>query len=214
MTDADPIREYLDEFARQFSCRGRRARRVLCEIEEHLRDAAQELREQGIEPAAAAAKACERFGSPEEIWRQFDRSSLVDDEVMTMLRMTMTAVVVLTTIMAGLFFVFSWLGDAPPAVQAVKMLISAAIVGYNLLLLHQLWLARVQQALEDWCVFAGALLLVATGSAGIVWTAHLGQVTGDWEFYGFVIGGLLMAEGALATLQLLARSPLMLKSTA
>ena len=40
----------------------------------------------------------------------------------------------------------------------------------------------------------------ALGAAGLVWTLHLGITSGDFEYYGFVINGLLMTQGFLSIL--------------
>ena len=41
-----------------------------------------------------------------------------------------------------------------------------------------------------------SLLLVALGAATVMWTLHLGLVTGDVEYYMFMYGGSLMIQGA------------------
>jgi len=41
-----------------------------------------------------------------------------------------------------------------------------------------------------------SLFLVALGAATVVWTFHLGLLTGDMEYYMVVYGGSLMMQGA------------------
>jgi hypothetical protein len=45
-----------------------------------------------------------------------------------------------------------------------------------------------------------SLFLVAIGAATVMWTLHLGLVTGDMEYYMFMYGGSLMAQGASSLL--------------
>lgn len=198
MTECDPVNVYLDEFAARLSRRGVAGRRVLEEVDNHLRELADRLCSEGMEPAAAARAAVERFGSPAEVIRQFDLQAPIESEVWAMMRLLLTPVVGLTTLYAGLMFAFSWFDDAPPTVLAVKVTLSAAVIAFGLVLLRGLWTTEPVRDWQRWCIFAGGLALVAAGSAGFVWTAHLGQVTGDWEYYGFVGNGLLVLQGVLA----------------
>ena len=50
---------------------GRRARRILCEIESHLEDDAESLRSQGFSPSTAEQRAVLRFGSPRRLASSF-----------------------------------------------------------------------------------------------------------------------------------------------
>ena len=117
-----------------------------------------------------------------------------------MLRYALTLIATLTSAFAAVIFVFSWFDDAAPTGLAAKVFLAALIIGYNVVLLHHLWM-RATRASLPWVVFGGGLLLLAIGSAGIAWTAHLGQISGDWESSGFVAGLLLIIEGALAAVQ-------------
>ena len=202
MTDWDPIQAYVMELARRLPRQGHRTDRVLAEIEDHLRETVDELSQQGMDPADAAAHAVERFGTPPEILRRFELEAPFENEVLKMNRMILTPTIVLTTVCAGLFFFFAWFDDAPAPVLAVKVLLSAAVIGYNLIVLHELWAAKQVGPWEHWLAFGGALTSIAVGSAAFVWTAHLGLVSGDWEGYGFAAGGLLILQGVLATMQL------------
>jgi HAAS len=192
------IADYLDALARELPPRSRRARRALQEIEAHLGDSAARLRRQGLTPEDAATAAIERFGTPRFIAAQFHRQAPVESEASEMIRHALTLLAALTTIMAGLLFVVSWFDDATGLAFAAKIAVSAAILGYNLLLVHQLYAAGAGKSVESAIAFAGALALIAIGSAGAVWTIHLGQTTGDWEMYGIVGGGLLAVQGVLA----------------
>lgn len=199
MTDWDPIQAYLIEFARRLPDHGRRANRALQEVEDHLREEESELCRQGLEPADATVAAIERFGSSSEILRQFELQAPLESEVPTMVRSTLTPIAALTTVFAAMFFIFAWIDDAPPAETIAKVLLAVVVIAYNAILLLHLWMHRPARAWMPWLVFGGGIVLIAIGSAGFVWTAHLGLTTGDWESYGFVVAALLVLEGALAT---------------
>jgi len=120
-----------------------------------------------------------------------------------MMRYVLILLAMLTSAFAALIFAYSWFDDAPPASLAAKIFLAAMIIAYNSLLLVRLWSHAARPAWLPWSIFCGGLLWIAVGSGGFVWTAHLGQITGDWEAYGFVVAMLLVFEGALATVQVL-----------
>ncbi|MCI0332855.1 MAG: permease prefix domain 1-containing protein [Planctomycetes bacterium] len=199
MTDDDPIQTYLMEFARRLPSHTRRAERAVVEIEDHLRERAEELCRKGMDARAAAKVAIEQFGDISRILRQFELQAPLNCEEQPMLRNFMTAVAALTTLFAGMIFVFSWLDDAGPTSLAAKLFGAVVIIAYNIVLLARLW-TRDSRLWMRWVVSCGGLLLIAIGSAGFVWTAHLGLATGDWESYGFVAAALLVIEGVFAAL--------------
>jgi hypothetical protein len=61
----DPIAAYLADFADELGRLGPRRRRLLAEIEDHLREAAARLEHGGASPEEAARLAVAQFGSPE-----------------------------------------------------------------------------------------------------------------------------------------------------
>jgi hypothetical protein len=198
MSENDPIDMYLNEFARQSAGRNRRARRALLEIEDHLRERAAALCRQGMEPAKAAAAAIAQFGAASEILRQFELHAPMESEVPIMSRHLLTVVAAITSAFAVLLFTFAWFDDAAASTLAAKVALAVITIAYNGLLISHLWLSDSRSVWRGWLVFCGGLALIAAGSAGVVWTAHLGQVTGDWESYGFLAAGTLVLEGLLA----------------
>jgi HAAS len=199
MSDVDPIDDYLREFAQQLPIRGRQANRVLHEINDHLRELADELCSQGMEPAAAATKAIERFGSPSEVRERFDLEAPLESEVDAMFRYVLMSVAALTFAFGAAFMIFSGFDDARPTMLITKLVASAIMMACSSVVFHQGWSV---QPLANWqraMVLASALLSIAIGSAGAVFTAHLGLVTRDWEMYGFVGAALLILQGTLAT---------------
>jgi hypothetical protein len=207
MSDDDPIRDYVTRFARLLSGHGFRGRRLLEEIECHLRELADALYRRGLEPAAAAREAIARFGSPDEVLRQFELEAPLESEVMTMVRTLLKPLAWATIALAALFLVMSWFDDAPQTAFMVKAAVSAFVIGCGLIVLHQTRMAEPRSEWQRAVVLAGAVLALVIGSAGVVWTAHLGIITGDWEYYGFGVCGLLMLLGILSAAQLTIAAP-------
>ncbi len=184
------VEKYLQEFARQLRIRGCQPRRVLAEINDHLREAIDELRREGMEPEAAVALAIERFGSPAEVIERFELEAPLESEVETMISYFLMPVAALTFLFGALFMVGSWFDDAPPAMFITKIVASAIMMGCSAILLYQGWTTRPLGNWERGFALAAALLSIVVGSMGSVFTAHLGLVTHDWEMYGFAGAGL------------------------
>jgi hypothetical protein len=70
------IDTYLDELMAALRVEPRRARRILIETEDHLREAVRDHVAAGMEEAAAERLAIERFGSPREIAARFNGASV------------------------------------------------------------------------------------------------------------------------------------------
>jgi hypothetical protein len=189
-----PIDLFMAEFARSIRGNGPRAKRLLDEIEDHLRERAAQLSEKGLEPDDAELAAVNRFGSISCILRQFEREVPLESEVSPMLRYCITPVAILTAAYATLHLVFLWIDDAPWGWTLVKLVVATSVLAYNVALLYELQ-QKAMGFIERWFVFSGALVLVAIGAASTVWTIHLGQISGDWESYGFLGGGLMVLQG-------------------
>src|SRR3954471_21517414 len=71
MNRPQTIDAYLDALAEALTLPPARARRVLRESEDHLRDALAAMAEAGVEPAEAERAAIERFGSVETVAPSF-----------------------------------------------------------------------------------------------------------------------------------------------
>jgi len=203
MNDADPIRAYLVEFSRLLSHSSRNADRVRREVEDHLYETADELCRQGIEPRLAAARAVERFGAPVDVLEQFTLEAPIECEVDVMFRYLLMPTAAITCAFGALFFVFSFLDDAPPAVFAAKIVAATVMIGCSVILFRQGWTTKPLGSWNRWLALAAALASIAIGSAHAVWTTHLGLVTMDWEYYSFVAAGLMGLQGVFAVMELL-----------
>lgn len=71
MPEPGLIDEYLDRLASELRLDRRRARRVLLEAEDHLREAAQRFCADGLPWREAEQRAIDRFGSPRTVARRF-----------------------------------------------------------------------------------------------------------------------------------------------
>lgn len=75
MSDEDLIATYLRELRAQLHMRGSRRRRIVREVEAHLRERQSDLRLGGrLEPSQAAQEAIARFGDPRQLADQFNRA--------------------------------------------------------------------------------------------------------------------------------------------
>ncbi len=73
VTDPDPIEAYLDRLLVELSGRARNVRRILSEVDDHLRDAVDEGVAEGLSAEEARVRALARFGSPATVARRFTR---------------------------------------------------------------------------------------------------------------------------------------------
>lgn len=71
MPEPGLIDAYLDRLTAELRLDGRRARRVLLEAEDHLREAAQQFSADGLPWREAEQRAIDRFGSPRTVARRF-----------------------------------------------------------------------------------------------------------------------------------------------
>jgi hypothetical protein len=71
MSEQERIDSYLDDLARALKIDRARARRVLAETEDHLREATHDIRETGVDEDEAARLAIERFGTATAVANRF-----------------------------------------------------------------------------------------------------------------------------------------------
>ena len=71
MSEQDHIDSYLDDLARALKIDPARARRVLAETDDHLREATHDIRATGVDEDEAARLAIERFGTPQVVASRF-----------------------------------------------------------------------------------------------------------------------------------------------
>ncbi len=77
MNSPQTIDDYLDALLGELRVDPRRARRILAEAEDHLRESAREISIAGASEADAARIAIDRFGPPGEVARRFTRGSYI-----------------------------------------------------------------------------------------------------------------------------------------
>jgi hypothetical protein len=76
MTLPSPIQGFLDEFEHALKLSGRRRRRVLDEVRDHLIDATERGIGAGMDPAVAEVAAVDAFGDADTVASRFDRHFL------------------------------------------------------------------------------------------------------------------------------------------
>jgi hypothetical protein len=90
----DLVDAYLDQLVVQLRLNGEDVRRVLAEVEDHLREATDAERARGLEVAAAQQAAIDRFGSPREVARRLaaERGRLLPASVLVNVAMVLVLV--------------------------------------------------------------------------------------------------------------------------
>ena len=100
----------------------------------------------------------------------------------------------INSLMAGLLIVFSLSGSEIHQAAAWWLLVKL-MVGLLIIVVGGLtWVGSVRP-IKPGLMALVSLFLVAIGAATVMWTLHLGLVTGDMEYYMFMYGGSLMAQG-------------------
>jgi len=100
----------------------------------------------------------------------------------------------INSLLAGLLIVFSLSGSEIHQAVAWWLLIKV-LVGLSIIVVGGLtWIGSIR-TIRPSIMALGSLFLVAVGAATVMWTLHLGLVTGDMEYYMFMYGGSLLAQG-------------------
>lgn len=198
MKDSDPIRQYLTDLAASLALSSYPAERILHEVEDHLRQRTGDLQSQGWQPQEAALEAIARFGTPHRVASQFQQQPPLPNAEEIMIRLSMTVLVALISLYAGAHVVFSLVNDPAAMLSYIKIVYAAIVVAYGVLILRWQWASPIMGDAMRCAIFVGGLALIEIGAANMVWATHLGIVSGDWEFYGFVGGALVSLLGAVA----------------
>jgi hypothetical protein len=198
----DPIQAFLKVVARKMPFRSLRARRLLQEFEDHLRERADQLRLDGMNEEEAAVAAIAQFGSPDEVLQRFEMESPIESEVDAMIRYLLMSVACLTFLFSAVFLAVSGFDDTRHAMFVTKLVASVVIMACSFALFHQGWATKPLANWQRGLALASALISIVLGSAGAVFTAHLGLVTSDWRMFGFFGAALLLLQGTLATMPL------------
>lgn len=121
------------------------------------------------------------------------------------LKYPLLALAGLTSLGAALIIVFSLVPpertESDPLFWTVRVLFAAAVLVFGLLTGMHFVRGKSGAALE-WTLLLGSIALVAAGGFGTAWSLHMGEVTGDYEYYTTLINMMLVAEGALMILRL------------
>ncbi len=107
---------------------------------------------------------------------------------------------IFTTVMALLVvvatFTLSQGSTESTAWIAARVTVCAFIVAMGALTwLHDRWRVR---GTGGQLLLWGAMLLMVIGAFGVAWAIHIGEVTGDYEYWIMMIDMALVAQGALA----------------
>jgi len=100
----------------------------------------------------------------------------------------------INSLLAGLLIIYSLSGSEIHQ-AATWWLLTKLFAGLSVIMVGALtWIGSVRTLKPGLMAFS-SLLLVALGAATVMWTLHLGLVTGDMEYYMFMYGGSLMMQG-------------------
>ena len=100
----------------------------------------------------------------------------------------------INSLLAGLLIVFSLSGSEIQQ-AAVWWLLTKVLAGMSVIAVGALtWIGSVKM-IRPSIMALSSLFLVVLGAATVMWTLHLGLVTGDMEYYMFIYGGSLMVQG-------------------
>lgn len=106
------------------------------------------------------------------------------------------------SLMAGLVIIFSLsaaeIRDSTTLWLLTKVIAALIVISIGVLT----WLSN-KRPVNPLASLLANLLLVAIGTATIVWTFHLALVTGDMENYMVLYGGSLMLQGAASLFSLI-----------
>ena len=114
-----------------------------------------------------------------------------------MVKKLMLLLAALTSLSAALIGLHSFVDlEGSPTWIVYKVVSSAAIVGVGILT----WLygrAQASRRFTAQSLLVGAMLLLVFGAAGVAWTLHLAQVSGDFEAWAVLVNLIMIAQGAL-----------------
>ena len=108
----------------------------------------------------------------------------------------------INALVAGLLIAFSLSGSEIRQVAAWWTLLKTLSALSVILIGALTWLAGMR-TVNPGLMSLASLILVALGTATIVWTLHLALVTGDSEYYMLAYGGSLIVQGASSLLGVL-----------
>lgn len=196
MVSASPIAGYLGELERALGYpRGRRARRAIREISDHLADASAGLQASGSPRIEAEREACKRLGDAGELAASLAASNVIVGELPLRLAVPLWAGLGLSMAAAALFVTMSVLvgaGSGIVALNAVALIVTVAAVAS----FWRLQFASGAIAGAGLAAAGLAALAMAAGGIGLALLAYVvGAGSGDFEYYLFVRAALVAATG-------------------
>ena len=100
----------------------------------------------------------------------------------------------INSLLAGLLIVFN-LSGSELRQAAAWWLLTRLLAGSSVIVIGALtWLGSIR-TIKPSLMAVSSLFLVASGAGTVMWTLHLGLVSGDMEYYMFLYGGSLMLQG-------------------
>ena len=100
----------------------------------------------------------------------------------------------INSLLAGLLIVFTLSGSELHQ-AAAWWLLTKLLAGSSVIVIGALtWLGSVR-TIKPSLMAVSSLFLVVLGAGTVMWTLHLGLVSGDKEYYMFLYGGSLMMQG-------------------
>lgn len=196
MTESpDPIDAWIAELRRQLRYDPFLASRVLKEVADHLSDAASAEQRAGASPQDARRRAVGRFGSPESFAAGLPRYELT-------LRLA-SLVVATATIVAAVFIVVAMLRLVPSSESATLPVWLVAAVSFLMYgALTRLCVLRASQGVVESLMALSSAFAAVSGVAIVGHSGYLGRVTGDWDYYVIMFGGVLIAHALTVLLHL------------
>ncbi|HKY52867.1 MAG TPA: hypothetical protein VJM08_01120 [Anaerolineales bacterium] len=100
----------------------------------------------------------------------------------------------INSLLAGLLIAYSLSGSEIHQ-AATWWLLTKLLAGLSVIMVGLLtWIGSIR-TIKPGLMTLSSLFLVVLGAATVMWTLHLGLVSGDMEYYMFVYGGSLMMQG-------------------
>ena len=201
MSGARPIDGYLAALVRELRVGAAQRRRVIAEVEDHLRTAAEKERAAGVGRGEAEEAALERFGPAEDIASRFNRDWRVRTRLAAGAVLAGSGVLFFTVqnLVEGMVPPAPWPEDAAPAVVAWQSGTAQAC------LLAALVLALAALAGREWSGGVAGMALVALALAAAFVShyevARAALVAGSpswWELVGvFALRAAALAPAAM-----------------
>ena len=108
----------------------------------------------------------------------------------------------ITSLMAVLIVIQIMIGNGVQgSFDAIRILCAMIVISIGLLTL-QLYLSGARSVRTRFVLFTGALTLIAVGGFGAAWGVHLGETTGDFEYWAITLNLVLVGQGGATALKL------------